>query len=68
MGRIRTHNNRRRAKAEKARFAGEGFWRIGLIQCSVIRLGPPDPESRWGEADTPITNDILRDYMARTFG
>lgn len=40
MGRIRTHNNRRRAKAEKARMAGDGFWRIGKIQVSRFSVGP----------------------------
>lgn len=58
MGRIRTHNNRRRAKAEKARMTGEGFWRVGKIQVSVIRFGPS-----W--ADRGATNDeIAADIQA----
>lgn len=64
MARIRTHNNRRRAKAEKARMAGDGFWRIGLIQSSIIRVGPPGQTLRWGDPDTDIEAD-MRDFVER---
>lgn len=53
MGRIRTHNNRRRAKIDKARMAGDGFWRIGKIQVSVVRVGGPS----W--ADRAATNEEI---------
>ncbi len=58
MGRIRTHNNRRRAKAEKARMAGLGFWQVGMIQVSRFSVGPS-----WAERGA-TTEEIAADLQA----
>lgn len=57
MARIRTHNNRRRAKAEKAAMAGHGFWRVGLIQVSRFKVGGPNWAER-GATPEEIAADL----------